>query len=86
MLITSDLALAATLRLEGLRPDRMEIIDGSKACWVFSGEQADVVAEDYKSGECDVDPRKFALELRRTRDDLYAFLRERGVFPAQNRR
>lgn len=85
VLRTDDLALATTLRLDQIDPQRMEVRDG-KAFWVFEGHAALAIQKAYEAGQCRVEPRAYNLELRRVREQLFMFLRANGIHPQQRRR
>ena len=76
---TANLALSATLNMEGHRHDRLEAMDGA-AVWVFSltPEGMELVA-DFEDKILEVEPRGFMGALKRTRDELYKFLDREGL-------
>jgi hypothetical protein len=80
MLRTKDLALATTLRLYGHEPVEMSINGSNEGVWVFNND-AKPVAGRYRDGEALVEPREYNRILRRTREDLFKFLGERGLGP-----
>jgi hypothetical protein len=83
---TADLALATYLKIEGCPIDRLEVMPGGspKAVAEFvvscpngaTAESLWALAKDYERGAARVEPRDFAVEYRRVRDQLFAFLRD----------
>lgn len=71
---TSNLALAASLRLEGFRHSGMELVDRNVA-WIFDldGDGLGVV-EDFEAGQLEVEPVGFTKSLKVVRDEMYEFL------------
>lgn len=83
---TKDLALATTLRVEGHEPDRMEVNDDREAVWVFPRDEAvDEIVADYHAEACEVEPRAYNVTLRKTRDELFNFLRANDITPKRAR-
>jgi hypothetical protein len=85
MLKTKDLALATTLRVHDHEPLRMELNDDKEAVWVFNGA-SEAIAALYHAGEARVEPRKYNLTLRKTRDELFRYLNRNGINPRARRR
>lgn len=77
---TKDLALATVLRCEGIEPLRLEL-DGRTGWWVFPNGDPQLVEieRDYKKGRMEVEPRQYNRVLRRTRRDLFDFLKGKGI-------
>lgn len=83
---TADVALATYLKMEGFEIDRLEIISNGSpkpvAEFVFTdpiqyaGSVSRLTAAqmDYERGNARCEPRAFALEFRRVRDQLFSFL------------
>jgi hypothetical protein len=74
---TKDLTLATTLRVMGHEPLRMELNDDREVVWVFNG--CDQIISDYHDWKCQVEPRRYNMMLKKTRDELFKFLRRQGV-------
>ena len=78
---TDDLALATTLVIHGYQP-RLTKQEANKrgAIWVFDEQDAEDpefmedIVHSYMDGACRVEPKRFALELRRVRNEMYQFL------------
>lgn len=85
---TRDLALATTLRLHDNEPARLAMCaDGLNAEWIFKlDREGELLVQDYNDGMAEVEPREYNLMLRRTREQLFAFLKQHGVGPAKKRR
>lgn len=78
---TSDLALATALRCHQYEPDHMEL-RGKQAFWVFVSCDGLVDTKNlYDKGDLLVEPRKYNFTLRRTREQLFAYLQENGIKP-----
>jgi uncharacterized protein DUF5659 len=79
---TDDLALATVLRTRGFEPDGLELADGEKAMWVFSGDgDLHATIREYRAGDCRVEPQKYNIKLRETRRMLFQFLQRNGIKP-----
>lgn len=74
--LTSDLALATTLNLEGIKHHRL-VYKRGKAFWCFikSGVLVEVVA-DYQDGSMEVEPRGYNTMLAQVRNEMYDFVAE----------
>jgi hypothetical protein len=79
---TDELSLATVLVLNGYAPI-MERADKG-VVWVIRRNEVDdlleEILEDFRSGGCRVEPRRFMRELRVVREDMYKFL---GTSPVQ---
>lgn len=78
---TGDLALATTLRVHGHEHRGMEL-EGQNAVWVFdftSGVRA--LVSQYHDGEVAVEPREYNKCLRKTRQQMFGFLKRHGLKP-----
>lgn len=84
---TTDLALATTLRVHGHRPARLELNEARHGVWVFDiVDGVRELAEDYRDGCLQVEPRDYNRALGRTRGELFDFLRAQNVKPPHQRR
>jgi len=79
---TSDLALAAWLRCNGVRHFTMEFIEMTEkgrddyAEWVYQATpRFTTLLDDYQKGDALVEPRRYNGYLRQVRNELYAFMR-----------
>ena len=77
---TGDLPLAAYLMMKGMRHMTMEVIEDAatnkeEVEWVFSaGPRFQALLQEFRSGEAEVEPRRYARALRLARNELHRFL------------
>jgi hypothetical protein len=77
---TGDLPLAAYLMMKGMRHMTMEIIEDpatnkEEVEWVFSaGPRFNALLTEFRSGEAEVEPRRYARAIRVARNELHRFL------------
>lgn len=77
---TGDLPLAAYLMMKGMRHMTMEVIEDpatnkEEVEWVFSaGPRFNALLTEFRSGEAEVEPRRYARAIRVARNELHRFL------------
>jgi hypothetical protein len=78
---TTDMAMAAYLRINGARHLTMELIEfpdedrQDQVEWVYQGTpRVNNLVSDYNEGSATVEPKKFATILAIVRRELYAFI------------
>jgi hypothetical protein len=77
---TGDLPLAAFLMMKGMRHMTMEVIEDpatnkEEVEWVFSaGPRFHNLVTEYRSGEAEVEPKRYARAIRVARNELHRFL------------
>ena len=57
-------------------------LNGRQAVWVFEGNGSlHALAEQYAAGALGVEPKQYNVTLRRTREQMFGFLRGHGIQP-----
>lgn len=77
---TGDLPLAAYLMMKGMRHMTMEVVEDAatnkeEVEWVFSaGPRFNALLAEFRSGDAEVEPRRYARAIRVARNELHRFL------------